>query len=410
MSAESNQPVIGRTLFDMRQPDMGKESKSSSYYYRLANTLMRETARLSLLKDWPEQVVVRSVLGVVGYFQDVVADCGVWRSFVEMNKRLYSRYVPFFEIGDDYIEHELNKEDVRFVTWYSLALNYEEKRIASPFSSEILEAADAWFEILQSRYDDAPVDEAWTVARGLEINNPEEAREVFRFSNWLFMYCYLMSPAYSMTLLNIMKEPKMQTQDATVIEQRIEQSMMEDPTGPLALYLKEWLYLILENRLPEDYPRNKPEQENQGEHPYYTKFIEATGGERIAFFGSYSSLNDFLVEKLGWSKDEEHLPQLKNEHDFVLLVDPAKGMLLAKNISRCICYPANPFYDKEYARDHAMDLLTVRGLCPADLLHFINSHNALPDARFADSDDTKLVSDNFDFIARCYLQLYYRGD
>ncbi|MDE6559546.1 MAG: DUF3843 family protein [Muribaculaceae bacterium] len=57
-----------------------------------------------------------------------------------------------------------------------------------------------------------------------------------------------------------------------------------------------------------------------------------------------------------------------------------------------------------------MDLITERGLCPADLLHYIFEHDALPDAHFPGSDDYVLVDKNRDFIARCYLQKYYRGD
>lgn len=85
-------------------------------------------------------------------------------------------------------------------------------------------------------------------------------------------------------------------------------------------------------------------------------------------------------------------------------------MLLAKNVARCIADPENPLYDKKYAELMAIELLAVRGKCPGDLLNYIEENNWLPDARFPDTDDAQLVSDNWDFIARCYLQEYYRGD
>ena len=121
-------------------------------------------------------------------------------------------------------------------------------------------------------------------------------------------------------------------------------------------------------------------------------------------------MNRFFIEALGWEKDTEHLSQVKNGRDFVLLVNPKKGMLMARNVAKCIADPENPLYDKLYARKMAIELLAVRGLCPVDLLKYVLKHGWLPDACFPDSDNTELVARNADFIARCYLQDYYRGD
>lgn len=92
------------------------------------------------------------------------------------------------------------------------------------------------------------------------------------------------------------------------------------------------------------------------------------------------------------------------------MVSRDKGMLVAVDIARCISHPSNPIYDKEYARHHAIELLTERGRCPGDLLRYVCSNGWLPDAVFPGSDDHRLVADNWDFISRCYLQQYYRGD
>ncbi|MCM1377197.1 MAG: DUF3843 family protein [Clostridium sp.] len=399
---------VGLQQFEMRQPDGEKDSLVDKYYYDLTNRLISTVNDHDLLPEWPGVVVARALMGVVGYFQDIVVDSGVWRSFIDMNRRLYGKTLPFYEVSEEYIDHELNKEDIRFLLWYSLSLNFEDKYTSDPLAEDIREAADNIYSILDSVYDDAPEDVCWKQTRGLELSDPEDARRIYRYSNWLFMYCYLMSPAYSATLMNIMTEPEMQSPDPKTIEQRIERSMVEDPVGPLALFLKEWLYLILEGRLPADAPAE--DSVNVEEHPYWKPFTEATKGERIMFFRDYEQLNNFFIEILGWAPGEEHLSQMKPYRDFVLLVDRKKGLLLAKNVARCIKYPSNPFYDSEYAKDHALDLLTVRGFCPADLLKFIEENKALPDAHFSGSDNTSIVVDNFDFIARCYLQIYYRGD
>lgn len=398
---------VSMEQFLLRQPDFRREHSVEKYYLDLTNYLIETVRERNLLEKWPSKVVLHALLGVTGYFQDILVDGGIWRSFIYMNRKLYDRPLPFFKVNENYIDYELNKEDIRFILWYSLAMNYENKRISNPLAEDISVAADIIWNILEARYESAPAPECWTVARHLDIKDPNEAKQIYSFSNWLFIFSYLMSPAYSLTLHEIMQKPEMQTADITSIEDRIEQSMMEDPTGPLALYLREWLFLIVEGKLPKNMPE---EEEINDDHPYWKVFKDYTKGDRIIFFGSYKELNNFFIDYLGWKQGEDHLPQLKGGRDFVLLVDRKKGMLLAKDICRCIKYPSNPYYDKEYARNNAMSLLTERGRCPADLLHFINAHHALPDAHFENSEDNKVVADNFDFIARCYLQLYYRGD
>ena len=137
---------------------------------------------------------------------------------------------------------------------------------------------------------------------------------------------------------------------------------------------------------------------------------DALDGQTIAFFKTYSELNRFFIDVIGWEKDENHLPQLSDSTDFVVMVNREKGMLVAKDIAKCIAAPSNPLYDKAFAEKHAFELLTVRGKCPVDLLKTIETNGWLPDASFPGSDNTTTVADNFDFIARCYLQGYYRGD
>ena len=402
---------ISKQQFLVRQPAYPQLTLTDPYYYDVANRLAAKIRDEKLLEGWPESVTDRVALGLTGYLQDILTDSGIWRSFIERCHVLYGHWVPFFPTGEDYIPHELNLPDVRFLIWYILCMTYEERRVWNPMDERILRAAEALHAELDRIYEDpdAPMPEDYHISKGLELNNPAEADEVFRFGNWLFMHCYLMTPAFALTLSEMMADPAMRDdKDMEKLRKALEEAMMEVPTGPLALYLREWLFLIVEGKMPPE-PRRPAPQTSGGEHPYYTKFVAATGGERIKFFHTYDELNRFFIDALGWDEGE-NLAQLKPYSDFVLLVNPEKGMLAARDVARCIKLPGNPCYDEEYARDHAIDLLTVRGLCPGDLLQYVLEHKALPDARFPGSDDTRLVDANADFISRCYLQMYYRGD
>ncbi|MCH5242850.1 MAG: DUF3843 family protein [Muribaculaceae bacterium] len=400
--------MISKEQFLLRQPSMPQETSTDKFYFDLCNHLANVAKEKNIFPSYPEKVMERAALVLIGYYQDVISDAGVWRSFINECRRLYGYTVPFFSnAGDDYVDYELNKADVRFMVWYALSMNYENRRVCYPFDKEILDGAEVWFEELEKAYDDAPIPEIYRFSAELEIHSEEDRPEIMRLANWLFLHCYLMTPAYALTLTEISSEYDLTKEDGIIeMQKRLDLSMWQDPTGPLALYLGEWLYLIVEQKPAPEPKTNEPE----GEHKYYTAFTNFTGGKTLQFFSTYEEMNRFFIDALGWAEGESHLEQVKNDHDFVLMVDPKKGMLLARNIAKCIASPANHLYDKEYARDHAMDLLTERGTCPGDLLRYICEKDWLPDAVFPGSEDKELVKNNWDFISRCYLQQYYRGD
>ncbi len=399
--------MISKQQFLMWQPAAPQEKSTDTYYLSLANRLAAIAKDKGLFPHYPEKAVERAALALVGYYQDVICDAGVWRSFISENRRLYGFTVPFYDAGGDYLDYELNQIDVRFMVWYSLSMNYESRRVWNPMDSEITEGADEWWRVLDEAYDESPMPEDYRLTHELEVHAEEDSDAILKLGNWLFMHCYLMTPAYALTLAEIASEFDLSKEDGLIaFQKRMEQSMVEDPTGPLALYVREWLYLMIEGKMPSVANRSA----SAGEHKYYTSFTKATNGEIIKFFGNYQELNSFFIDALGWEKGEEHLSQLKKGNDFILMVNREKGMLLAHDIAKCIAHPLNPYYDKRYASEHAIELLTDRGCCPGDLLRYVCENGWLPDARFENSDDSQLVSDNWDFIARCYLQQYYRGD
>ena len=387
---------------------MPEETSTDKFYYNLCNHLVAVAKEKNLFPSYPEKVMERAALSLIGYYQDVISDGGVWRSFITECRRLYGMTVPFYSEGDeDYTDYELNKADVKFMVWYALSMNYENRRVCYPYDNEILEGAEIWYEELEKVYDEAPIPVNYRFSAELEIHSEEDRPEIMRLANWLFFHCYLMTPAFALTLTEITSEYDITKEEGLIeLQKRLDGSMWQDPTGPLALYLGEWLYLIVEGK-PAPEPKVK---EPEGEHKYYTAFTNFTGGKTLQFFKSYEDMNKFFIEALGWKEGEKHLQQVENDKDFVLMVDPKKGMLLARNIAKCIACEYNHLYDKEYAEKHAMELLTERGSCPGDLLRFICKEGWLPDAVFPGTKDHSLVERNWDFISRCYLQQYYRGD
>lgn len=397
---------ISKKDFIVRQPSFPEWTDSDDWYLGLASDLVKIIEESGFGKSIPGSLVKRIALTLADYMQDIVADGGLWRSFVMANRELYGYSVPFHDIPEEYVDFELNREDVRFLCWYAIAMLWDEMRGLYPHNSRLLEMADRCYEKMSDSYDEAPVPVGYKLAHGLEYSDPGDKEAIYNLGQWLFLHSYLLTPAFALTLQEIMAALDKGKDDFDVeLNKALETSMTEATTGPLALFLPEWIWLMIKGRLPKESIPSPTAY-----HPYYEKFTKATGGELIRFFENYEEMNAFFISALGWEKGVEHLSQVKGASDYVLMVNPHKGMLMAKDIAKCIKAPQNYLYDAAYAREHSFELLSRRGACPGDLLRMLQKENWLPDAVFPGTDDTALVQSNYDFIARCYLQLFYRGD
>ncbi len=377
------------------------------FYTDLANRIYL------LLRKYKEfevgKLLQEVAIDLVNYYQDVIADGGFWHSFIDECRRLYGRTIPFYDTDEDYLDYELNLEDVRFMMWYLIAMKYSNFRFISPDDCRLAEMSEAVYNLLEKEYENAPIPENWKFLHELDIHDPDDINDVLNAGNWIFCLCYLIVPANILSMSQLLSsvtetDPDKRQEE---ISEKINKALQTEPVGPLALYTKEWLHIVLGNKVKKSY--DKEDSESQ-EHPYYTKAIKAFNGKTIAYFKTYDELNTFFIDVLGWDEKKSHLSSLKGSEYFVVMINPVKGMLIASDVARCIADPENPYFNMSFAYDHAFRLLTERTLCPADLLRRILSEGWLPDTHFPESDNTAIVKENADFIARCYLQLYYRGD
>lgn len=186
-------------------------------------------------------------------------------------------------------------------------------------------------------------------------------------------------------------------------------------------YHDEWWFngsILLDNK--QEHPAEiKPAADEAPaiEHKDYASFLTANNSNDLAYLGSYDALKSFLVDSLGWADNEdETLPTLKENENFVLYVNKEKGLLIAPDICTLVKDPANPYYNAEEAAEEAMMLYFVPGLCPIDLLRRLERDNLIPDAAFqpvenASKEEAKaLLDDNKDFFARYFLTDYYFGE
>lgn len=398
--------MITQKQYLLRKIDPKRFYDSDVFYLSLADTLSQAYAAAGhpfVGKEHANGAGQEIALNLVGYLMDVVSDLGLWRVFTMHCRTLYGYPVPFFD-DENYIDYELNRADVRFMTWYSLCfLGEPGDEPLYPLDEHLLELADEFYRIMEEQYDEAPKAEGMLKTNELEMHDPDDAEDIQTLGQWVFWSSYLTVPCFKSNLAMIYSQAK--PNDKKSLMEIMGQAQMELPTGPLALYLREWMWLIVEGKLPPK-PRHAKEPD---EHPYYAKFMQANENCQIAFFSDYKSLNEFLARSLGWDSGD-NLPQLKTSHDFTLMANTYKGLLIGRDVARCFSHPRNALYDSGYAREQDFSLLVKRGRCPIDLTIFALQNRLLPDMIWPGRPDSaKPLLENADFIARCFLLQYYRA-
>lgn len=270
--------------FLFTQPGGEAGAPTDKHYLRLANRLLHTWDNRSLMQDAPDDLKKVVCIGLLGYYQDIITDAGLWRTFTDECLRRYGRRVPFHDDYEDYIDYELNRADVEFVLWYLLAFNSMQHRFLSPRDEKLLALSDALYKVLESEYDDIPAPEDYTTLFQCELHDPEDAETLHDLSQWLFWKNWLLLPPFQLTFAQIYSGwMEIQHTAATPqlaaerIEEEKQTAMAQLPTGPLALYLREWLSLLLTGKLPAPRRAHTNEPAKQP-HPWYETFLKATGG------------------------------------------------------------------------------------------------------------------------------------
>lgn len=403
--------VITEKEYLKRKVDTSNFYSSDKNYLELANSMLTEWNESGLFTSVSEELKKDTVLCLTGYMLDICADMGLWRAFTSQCTRWYGQPVPFYDANNEYVEYELNSIDVRFLLWYSLSMaNIDNPVWLYPYSLELKDLADRLHAQMEKVYDDLPAPEGMINTNELDMYDPDDADTIALLGRWLYWSSYLLVPAFKSNMYAIYTETD-NGSDKEALVKAMELAQMQTPTGPLALYLREWVWLVVTGKIPVNQQPEKMET-----HPYFEGFKQANNGSRIAFFKSYIMMNRFLGRALGWDPKADNLPDIKKSHDFTLLVNKTKGMLIARDVARIIYHEGNKYYEPATARLQAFTLLSTRGRCPIDLTTFCLTHSCLPDIRWPGHEESngehpevKAIIKAADFLARLYLLQYYRA-
>lgn len=241
--------------FMERQPNSPKVEPTDQFYLWIALRLARLWDESPWLRGLDDEVRRDVVLAVTGYYQDVVADAGLWRSFSRLHNHHHGSPVPHYGRSDDYIDYELNADDVKYVIWWTVA-GERGGDVLDPHDSELEALSMAFHMLLDEEYEEAPVPRQFCIASEVDLDNPLDAQRIYDYAYWLYWRSFLLRPSSLAVMEQAMPEAhaiiaRAGEHDARPLLQDLNERLMSThPAGPIPLTTAQWLRLIINDEMP----------------------------------------------------------------------------------------------------------------------------------------------------------------
>lgn len=241
--------------FMERQPNNPRVAETDQFYLWIALKLAKLWDESPWLRGLDDDVRRDVVLAVTGYYQDVVADSGLWRSFTRLHNHRHGSPLPHYGRGEEYIDYELNRDDVRYVIWWTIAGEVGPDAL-DPHDAELEALAMAFYMLLDEEYEQAPVPRQWCVASEVDLDNPLDAQRIYDYAYWLYWRSFLLRPSSRAVMERAMPEAHAiiaragESDARPLLLELNERLMASEPAGPIPLSTAQWLRLIIDDELP----------------------------------------------------------------------------------------------------------------------------------------------------------------
>ena len=238
-----------------RQPGSPRVAETDQFYLWIALRLGKLWDESPWLRQLDDDVRRDVVLSVTGYYQDVVADGGLWRSFTRLHGEQHDSPVPHYGRREDYVDYELNVDDVRFVIWWTIA-GERGAEVLDPHDAGLEALATAFFMLLDEEYEDAPVPKQFNIAAEVDLDDPHDAQRIYDYAYWLYWRSFLLRPSSQAVMEQAMPEAhaiiaQAGERDARPLLQELNERLMSsEPAGPIPLTTAQWLRLIIDDEMP----------------------------------------------------------------------------------------------------------------------------------------------------------------
>lgn len=233
--------------FMERQPTWPMVAHTDRYYLALARQLAKAWDDSLLLEAVDDDSRRDAVLAVIGYFQDIVADAGLWRTFTRLHQQEHGTALPHYARSDEYVDSELNVDDLRTVLHYTLGLHHR----IDPADPQLLALAQVFYTLLDEVYLSAPVPVDLQLLLDVDPGDEADAHRTYDLAYWLFWKSYLLRPWAEAAAAQAHAEAQRiiaqcGDSDATPLLHDLNDRIMErTAAGPLPLSVGRWIEEIV---------------------------------------------------------------------------------------------------------------------------------------------------------------------
>ncbi len=219
------------------------------YYTKIGNQVLKILSKYPDKELLDQVTMFRIAEKLALYFEDIICDLGIWSSFVKKHQELYGKPLPFYKTEGEYYADEPHLCDIQYLIWDTLT-ECSEDTITNPENPGIKRLAADFYLLLDEEFENAPINEELKqfFEQASFLNDYIKLRDML---HWVFDGNYLVSSmthenACVETLLNEVETYlEMEYNDPRAEYAAFTQCYFKFKVGPLALYPKEWLAMIL---------------------------------------------------------------------------------------------------------------------------------------------------------------------
>lgn len=148
------------TLNDWRQANQRpRPCPTDNWYLDFAHRLLPRLEASPFIDDRAQ--AARAALMLACYLQDAIGQQGGWKAFADAYCALYGRPLPFYHCGADYVDDEINPEDVCLVLWRVKSVPEGKQAgsytICDPFQPQLLGLAQEIYALMDEAFEQAPI-------------------------------------------------------------------------------------------------------------------------------------------------------------------------------------------------------------------------------------------------------------
>jgi hypothetical protein len=166
----------------------GMRCSTDAEYSKVGNKIFKKFNDANIM-DISKEDIKDMAIKLTLYFEDVVSDLGIWRSFTDWNKAHYGKYIPFYDYDEEYyFQDQPQIEDIQLILW--LSFSEVSNGISYPYSKATIILSKAAFDVMEEEFENTPINEEFKsyLEKAEFANDFIAQRDVLK---WLYFSCYL---------------------------------------------------------------------------------------------------------------------------------------------------------------------------------------------------------------------------